>query len=327
MRRLCAILSACLLSTPAYAMEFGIPIRCTYGTDCFIQNYVDAEKGPSRKDYRCGHLSYNGHDGTDIRLPDFTWLEKNVEVLAAADGIVGGIRDGMPDTSIRDSGQDAIKDKECGNGVRIEHGEGWTTQYCHMKRGSIAVKERQQVKKGDILGFVGLSGETEFPHLHFAVRHANVKLDPFSGQELEHGCGVAAQSLWDGAAQATLTYRPTSILSTGIADKAMTEKDINGARHGEFSSTILPADAPALIVWLDVMGIQAGSDIVVDITGPEDFSRRLTKRTDKDQAGYFSFTGLKRQQQEWTSGPYSATITLTQPQGEPLIRTVDFTVR
>ena len=107
----------------------------------------------------------------------------------------------------------------------------------------------------------------------------------------------------------------------------MTEKDIDAARHGMFSSTVLPANAPALIVWLDVMGIQAGSDIVVDITGPEDFSRHLTKRTDKDQAGYFSFTGIKRQQQEWAHGAYSAIITLSQPQGEPLIRRVDFTVQ
>src|SRR4051812_44563995 len=158
---------------PARAQEsapvLSFPVACEIGVTCFVQNYVDHDSGSGAKDYRCGALTYDGHDGTDIRLPNLAAMRKGVAVVAAADGVVRARRDGMDDVSIRDAGASAVKGREAGNGVVIDHGNGWQTQYAHMRKGSILVKPRNRVSAGQALGLVGLSGDTEFPHLHFTV--------------------------------------------------------------------------------------------------------------------------------------------------------------
>ena len=70
----------------------------------------------------------------------------------------------------------------------IEHGEGWTTQYCHMRQGSVRVRKGDRVAAGAPLGFVGLSGGSEFPHLHIVARHDDRVVDPFTGSEMTAGC-------------------------------------------------------------------------------------------------------------------------------------------
>src|SRR5215831_9272833 len=78
------------------APQFALPIDCQIGKTCIVQNYVDHEPGPAARDYRCGSLTYDGHKGTDIRIPDRSLFERGVAVLAAASGRVRALRDGMP---------------------------------------------------------------------------------------------------------------------------------------------------------------------------------------------------------------------------------------
>src|SRR3546814_18786942 len=85
-----------------------------------------------------------------------------------------------------------------------------------MRNGSLAVRVGQRVTRGDKLGLIGLSGNTDFPHLHFAVTRGNVLLDPFTGGQPSAACGAAAQSLWSPAAQAELSYRAGGLLSAGF---------------------------------------------------------------------------------------------------------------
>ena len=69
-----------------------------------------------------------------------------------------------------------------GNCVMIDHGNGYYTLYGHMS--SIAVSLGQAVSKGDTVGYVGSTGVSTGPHLHFEIRVNGVCTDPapwFSG--------------------------------------------------------------------------------------------------------------------------------------------------
>ena len=134
-----AFLLATLGTAQAQDLRLVQPIDCSLGTDCVIQQYVDHDAGPSASDFRCGPQSYDGHKGTDFRLLDESDLGDEVAVLAAAAGTVTGLRDGMADHLQSWPNAPDITGRECGNGLVIDHGNGWETQYCHLAQGSLAV--------------------------------------------------------------------------------------------------------------------------------------------------------------------------------------------
>jgi hypothetical protein len=103
------------------AISLTLPIKCQPGVTCFFQNYVDHDASDKARDYRCGGRSYDGHDGTDIRIRNLEIQRQGVEVLAAAPGRVIGGRNDMEDVSVNTVGKAAIAGKECGNGVVLEH--------------------------------------------------------------------------------------------------------------------------------------------------------------------------------------------------------------
>ena len=90
------------------------PLECTMGGDCFVQNYVDHDPGPGYRDYHCGAMTYDGHDGTDFRIPSMAIQHKGIAVLAAANGVVKRVRDGVPDRMMTSSNKADIAGEECG---------------------------------------------------------------------------------------------------------------------------------------------------------------------------------------------------------------------
>jgi hypothetical protein len=121
-------------------IEFQLPLDCEISTTCFVQNLVDHDPGPAAMDYMCGQLTYDGHGGTDFRVPDLR-IARPVNVLAAAAaGRVSRTRDGVADVSVRQASGATVRDRECGNGLVIDHGRGWETQYCHLAKGSQSAK-------------------------------------------------------------------------------------------------------------------------------------------------------------------------------------------
>ena len=61
--------------------QFGQPIDCTLGKDCFILLYFDREPGRTAVDFGCGRQTYDGHDGTDFAIPDAKAMAKGVPVI------------------------------------------------------------------------------------------------------------------------------------------------------------------------------------------------------------------------------------------------------
>ena len=63
-----------------------------------------------------------------------------------------------------------------GNQVKIDHGFGYKTFYAHLDK--YIVRKYQKVKRGDLIGYVGTSGTSTAPHLHYEVVKGNRKVNP-----------------------------------------------------------------------------------------------------------------------------------------------------
>ncbi len=63
-----------------------------------------------------------------------------------------------------------------GNYVIIKHASGYSTLYGHMMKRN--VKKNQHVKQGAVIGYVGSTGRSTGPHLHYEIRVANRKINP-----------------------------------------------------------------------------------------------------------------------------------------------------
>ena len=97
------------------------------------------------------------HAGMDFTAP------RNTPVYAASDGKI--IR-----ADSRSSGY--------GKHIRIDHGFGYITLYAHLNKYN--VRRNQKVKKGDVIGFVGSTGRSQAPHLHYEVRKDGKKYNPIN---------------------------------------------------------------------------------------------------------------------------------------------------
>ena len=95
-----------------------------------------------------------GHKGVDLAATTGT------PIYATADGYVSK----------------AERFSSYGNYVAIEHGARIQTRYAHMSR--IAVSDGTWVKKGDIIGYVGSTGRSTGPHLHYEVRIDGAAVNP-----------------------------------------------------------------------------------------------------------------------------------------------------
>jgi murein DD-endopeptidase MepM/ murein hydrolase activator NlpD len=290
----------------AEAIELRLPIDCEVGRTCEIQKYVDLDPSPNVRDYQCGTLADNGHKGIDFRLPSLHAQRAGVDVLAAAAGRVLRVRDGVADVSVRERGIGAVEGRECGNGVVIDHGDGWNTQYCHMAQGSVTVKPGEVVQASQRLGRVGMSGLAEYPHLHFGVTFQGDLVEPFAFEAPQGSCG-AGRSLWEPSLQAALAYKPRALLNTGFTDRSVEMQAI------ENEELVAPTRESPLVAYVRAIGAKAGDIQRLAITGPDGriVAENSAKPLDRDKAQVMVFVGKKAPPGGWPSGVYRAAYTIT----------------
>ena len=301
----------CWLQTAAAQDEprFDSPVACPAEFGCIVRSFVDLDAGPEARDQNCGPLTYDGHKGIDIRVPDSNTLMRGVKVLAAAPGIVAGTRDEMDDISVRLIDPSTIKDRAGGNIVVIDHGNGWSTFYWHLRRGSIRVKKGERVEAAQPLGLIGLSGDTEFLHLHFEIRRGDVRFDPYSGLALGSGCGKADHALWTDAALALLPYRTEAPFDAGFATGPV---DFAKARAGAYAADSLRTDIPALVFWAEALGARSGDEETIRLVRPDGATLVDATETLADTNVQRSrFAGVKRPAAAWAAGVYRGEYRIT----------------
>jgi len=109
---------------------------------------------PSIRPVEGGWVTSDFHAGLDISNKTGT------EIIATADGKVSY----------------ASRKALLGNLVTIDHGYGRVTRYGHLDK--ILVKRGQRVKRGDVVGHLGNTGQSTGPHLHYEVRINGAPVDP-----------------------------------------------------------------------------------------------------------------------------------------------------
>jgi murein DD-endopeptidase MepM/ murein hydrolase activator NlpD len=116
----------------------------------------DCENSPfGVKRYHNGVFTDDYHRGVDLRAPH------GRPIQAISDGVVK---------------ISAPKFRLHGGTVGLDHGQGLNSIYIHMSR--VAVKPGQQVKKGDIIGYVGSTGFASGPHLHWGLFANGIPVNP-----------------------------------------------------------------------------------------------------------------------------------------------------
>lgn len=296
------------------APKLTLPIACTIGKDCFVQNYVDMKSGPGAVDFLCRSATYDGHKGVDFRIRSTADVGRSVAVLAAAGGTVKGRRDGMADRLIAPDGSDRslLKGRDCGNGIVIDHGGGWETQYCHLRRGSVRVKPGETVTRGAVLGDVGYSGAASFAHVHMSVRHNGQIIDPFSGigpgsalecmASREPSRGVqAGAGLWQDRVAQQLAYTDGVIIDAGFAGDVVEKRDLESGRTFKRPD----AESSALVFFVRAINLRKGDRLAIEVKGPDGFVVRAPgKPMPRPRALWMMFTGKKLKSARWPAGAY-----------------------
>lgn len=157
---LVAVVLVLSLSLPVSAAE---SIELTFPQDPTITEFTDSWGAA-----RSGH----SHQGNDLMAPKMT------ELYAAADGVVRWVRD---------------RGGSAGRYVAIEHGDGWETWYMHLNNDTpgtddgaaplelgVVVEAGDEVEAGDLIGWVGDSGNAEgsSAHTHFELHRNGRPIDP-----------------------------------------------------------------------------------------------------------------------------------------------------
>lgn len=107
------------------------------------------------------------------RLTD--WAGFDHEVLAVADGVVRDVQDGVPahdPLAALPPANDLTPKSLYGNYVILEIAPNVFVHYAHLNTGSVAVKIGDHVKRGDVLGHLGDTGQAGAPHLHIHVSNS-----------------------------------------------------------------------------------------------------------------------------------------------------------
>ncbi|MFC4761550.1 M23 family metallopeptidase [Dyella koreensis] len=107
------------------------------------------------------------------------WLGYGADVLAVTDGVIASARDDMQENpSVLANARNKVPlEQASGNYVTIDLGDGRHVFYEHLKPGSVRVKPGDRVRRGQVIGQLGYTGESTGPHLHLHVADANSPLN------------------------------------------------------------------------------------------------------------------------------------------------------
>ena len=158
----------------------GPPLR---GTGWLTGNGPDAQTGHRRAIVPVGgtaaiaqrfaidyvKMDTNGRRFTGDSLKNESYFAHGTDAIAVADGIVAAVKDSIPENipGVASRAVPITLETVGGNFVILDIGQGRYAFYAHLRPGSLRVRVGDRVRKGQVLGLVGNSGNSTEPHLHF----------------------------------------------------------------------------------------------------------------------------------------------------------------
>jgi murein DD-endopeptidase MepM/ murein hydrolase activator NlpD len=135
-----------------------------------------------------------GPDGRTFsgdRLKNESYHAYGAHVLAVADAVVASVKDGIPENvpGLTSRAVPMTLENIAGNHVILDIGKGRYVLYAHLQPNQIRVSQGQKVRRGQVIGLVGNSGNSTEPHLHLQVCDASSPLEseglPFAFESFE----------------------------------------------------------------------------------------------------------------------------------------------
>ena len=208
------------------------PVKCQLEINCIIQHLPDLDPGEGVKDPFGDVNTFNNHNGLDIRVISVEAMNKGVDIVAAADGIVIKKSDILPDRFLRTKAEMRIAQKNrCGNYIVISHQEGFETIYCQLKQNSVVVEAGDKVSAGETIANLGYSGFARWPHLHFTLKKNGKWIDAIFGNEPGIPIANNTESLFEDKYLASLNNAGLRLLGSGISSRKVSLYDLNSNGH------------------------------------------------------------------------------------------------
>lgn len=248
--------SSYALQTGSASSNLHWPLGYQLGDRVFIQMQVDNNRADGGLiDYNCSQqYTYDGHRGTDFTLYNFRNMDEGVAIYAVASGQVAFAVHNEFDRYYWPPTPTAP------NGISIR-GPGFDHQYWHLRKNSLSVKVGDVVERGQFLGYVGSSGSTAVPHLHFELWDSDNGVwryrDPFEGE-----CSTRP-SMWADGPYEYPGEKSINVFDLDIFNKQNLQGNEVNNFFGEhalkdrpFRPVVWGADEQTLGLWIEFQGDQ-----------------------------------------------------------------------
>lgn len=243
------------------SVTFGHPLEVAPSSDWVsgwgVSFFPDNDPSSGLEDYLCLERTYDGHQGTDYSLFPFGFHQIENELLhvvAAAPGTIIFKHDGEFDE------QCEWLNGVTWNAVFVEHEDGSTALYGHLKNGSVtSLNVGESVALGDYLGVPASSGYSSGPHLHFEVLDSNGNwFEPHVGN-----CSSASSSAWTDQ----LPYWDKRINAITIHDSVPSFGCPSSEESTRFEYDFTPGDS--VYGYIFVVSIQQGDSFYTSVKRPD----------------------------------------------------------
>ena len=246
------------------SVSFIWPFDVVLDDGLILVNYVDHFSNSSIKDYNDYEWTYDNHAGTDICVHDFRNMDRFYSVKAAAAGTVVEISVNNFDRNV------ALGNGLPANYVLIHHSDGTYAYYYHLMKKSITVKLGEYVLQGQNIGYVGSSGNSTDPHLHFEpgsfVNGDWVRRDPWQGTYNHQA------SLWQSQ-YAYVGTRAFTLHDMGVYTKSLVGGNMSNTMDYVKERIITPNTIggyeDTLGFWAHVQAVYTGQQIRFELRRPD----------------------------------------------------------